>query len=430
MIWGFLYVVYFSLKKSRKKFDKKKFMINIIAYLENIYFVKIIKMPKKKTTPNPEIIEEADAEYVTNDGEPIERVRDTTSRETTDVLVPTGNFTKDELAIIERSKESIDFSDSKGLIAFWSEVSWSIAEMTGKVLSNKGKLSDLDRMWEELGSVVTSLSVWEAGWEKSGLLPWLKRKAKKSQVKRMTPADAIDKLEGIIDESWEKVDSYIPELEELQGENIQNMRLLAMHVQAWLEAVEEKKQELERMKEEFAADGQIDGYEQMQLNEMQDNIEIFLTRINDLKRTGLQCVMSGEQLSVIKKAATQTKQKMLQLREWAIPVIQMQMAVSMMAKDVDDINKAGKAITDMVQNVVIESAKKTKDLAVSSAEESQRPVLEDRTLEIAINSILEAKADVKKLCEEWRKKIEGWTDKFEAKLLNMRDETGSKRSKR
>ena len=405
-------------------------MINIIAYLENIYFVKIIKMPKKKTTPNPEIIEEADAEYVASDGEPIERVRDTTSRETTDVLVPTGNFTKDELAIIERSKESIDFSDSKGLIAFWSEVSWSIAEMTGKVLSNKGKLSDLDKMWEELGSVVTSLSVWEAGWEKSGLLPWLKRKAKKSQVKRMTPADAIDKLEGIIDESWEKVDSYIPELEELQGENIQNMRLLAMHVQAWLEAVEEKKQELERMKEEFAADGQIDGYEQMQLNEMQDNIEIFLTRINDLKRTGLQCVMSGEQLSVIKKAATQTKQKMLQLREWAIPVIQMQMAVSMMAKDVDDINKAGKAITDMVQSVVIESAKKTKDLAVSSAEESQRPVLEDRTLEIAINSILEAKADVKKLCEEWRKKIEGWTDKFEAKLLNMRDETGSKRSKR
>ena len=78
----------------------------------------------------------------------------------------------------------------------------------------------------------------------------------------------------------------------------------------------------------------------------------------------------------------------------------MQMAVSMMAKDVDDINKAGKAITDMVQSVVIESAKKTKDLAVSSAEESQRPVLEDRTLEIAINSILEAKADVKKLCEE------------------------------
>ena len=118
----------------------------------------------------------------------------------------------------------------------------------------------------------------------------------------------------------------------------------------------------------------------------------------------VQAVVNVTQICAIKDAAVATKQKMVQLQESAIPVVQMQTAVSVMANDVNEINQTGKAITDVVQSVLEQSVKQTHDLAVSSARESQRPVIEDKTLKTMIDTLTKTMNEVEKITEEANEK--------------------------
>ena len=373
----------------------------------------------KKTWEVIELEEKSLSDWKASNG-----VKEKTKEQEAVVLsAPTRKFTEDELAVIEQDKAWIDFSDTDWIIVYWSEVSWGISEMTEKILSDK-KLWSLKAIWWELSDLIVSINTWETSWKQWGLVQWAKRKFWKTKVNRMDSGEAITKLEGVIHEAWEKVDSYIPELDELRDNNMELIRRLRLLVEAWKQRIAEEKAEWERKEQEYMEnDGRIDEVEQSDLNMREGNIKQFIQRINDLERVALVALTNISQISLIRDAAINTKTKMLQLQETAIPAIRMQTAVSTMASEVSDINDMGKAISDKVQVILVESAKMTKDLAVSSATEAQRPVIEDKTFKQVVSTLIQTQEDVKRICEEWERKLLLWNEDLKKQLSQISNGT-------
>lgn len=351
----------------------------------------------------------------------LSKVREQTVKEESLVLsAPTERFTEDDLAVIEESKGLIDFSDTSGMILYWSDVSWDISAMTEKILSDK-KLWSLRTIWWELSDLIVCLNTWESTRKKWwGLVQRVKKNVLRAKANRIDASEVIEKLETLIQESWEKVDGYIPELDGLRDGNIELIKRLKLLVEAWKQRIAEEKDERERLEQEYLEnDGVIDEREQSNLNVRKGNIEQFIQRINDLERVALVALTNIAQINLIRDAAVSTKTKMLQLQETAIPAIRMQTAVSTMASEVADINDMGKAISDKVQTILVESAKMTRDLAVSSATEAQRPVVEDKTFQQVVGILTKTQEDVRKICEEWERKLLQWNRDLRDQLAKL-----------
>lgn len=347
------------------------------------------------------------------------------SKAEADVMnVPTAKFTEEELTIIEEEKKRIDFWNANELILYGSEVSSGISAMTQKILEDD-KLSSLKEIWWQLTELISGLNT--LGWSKdSSKLPIigpLVNKMQRRKISRMTAEDAINKLEDVIHEAWDRVDSYIPDLNELRENNILLIKRLWLLVEAWKQRIAEEQVEFEKKEKEYLDnDGEIDGLEKADLEQRANNIKQFTQRVRDLERVALVAFTNIAQINLIQNAAVDTRTRMQQLEETAIPIIQMQTAVSKIADDVSDINKMGTSVSDVVQSILVTSAQMTRDLATSSAKEAYRPVVEDNTFKKVVTTLIDTQNEVKRICDEWQKKLKSWNDELRKQLSGLWEE--------
>lgn len=326
------------------------------------------------------------------------------------------NLTPEQLARKDEMKSSIDINDSMSIIEYWVEEQTEI-KSTIQALTRSKKTKDFQVVWTEIKELNKKLRTqWQK--ESSSMIVRVFRNLKEKALTKRDEIATLEKnitaVEDLIKEHiwilWEDIE-WLENLWEINKNRFYELELLR---RAWLEKIEEVKDDILAKTKEFQeSDGKIDEMEKQELQKMYKGLALLEKKVHDLHVSQILAVQTAQEIQMIKGCDVSLKELMQETIVTNIPVWRMQWALNSATEDAQFVADIHKSVSEATNQMLIRNAELLWALTVDVATEAEKPVVEHATLDKVYHIIWDALSDIVKIAEEWDRQRKEWEKKLQ-----------------
>lgn len=322
-------------------------------------------------------------------------------------------------ARVEKIKNELDLRDSTSANLFGVNTQNSIAEFSDEILS-KVRAKDAG----DAGKLMTDLLVKVRNSHYDDDQNFIEKifNGGKNKVERFIAS--FEDLSGQIDSISAKLQNEQKELikqvqlfDRLYEQNLNYYNDLEIYIIAGKEKIEDmRNNQLPRLLEEAK---KSDNPMAMQVvSDLEDNVNRFEKKVNDLKISQTLAMQSAPQIKLIQNNDQLLANKITDAVNHTIPLWKSQTVIALGLAKQEEVLKMQKDISDATNQMIRENAKKLKQTTLDVRKEAERATVDIETLEMANKELIEAiegSIEISQKAKEQRKESE-------QKMVQIKDE--------
>ena len=328
----------------------------------------------------------------------------------TQISVDLSKFDSNQIAQVNKIKDSIDISSSNNVACFGSDVQRNIAKFADGILSGV-KTKDTGEVGQNLGLLLTTMQGIDMDklQEKDGLrskIPFLKRisnNISSYKIKLDDVTETIDKIVVSLDKAKMELIRDINILDSLYDKNLEYLTELEMYIAAGeLKLDELKKTVLVQLKNK--AEQTKDMLDIQKYNDFAQMLNEMEKRIHDLRLSREIAIQTLPQIRIIQGNDKVLANKIQASILTTIPIWKNQIALTISLNKQKTALEIQKKVTDTTENLLRQNAELLKTNSIEIAKESERGVISIETLKETHKKLIETIEESVKIYHEGKQK--------------------------
>lgn len=328
----------------------------------------------------------------------------------TEITVDLSKFDSNQIAQVNKIKDSIDVSNSNSIAFFGSDVQRSIAKFADGILSGV-KTKDTGEVGENLSLLLTTMQGIDMDklQEKEGIkrkIPFLRKISNNIsgyKIKLEEVTETIDRIVVSLDKGKKELIRDINILDSLYDKNLEYLKELEMHIAAGeLKLDELRKTVLAELKNK--AEQTKDMLDIQKYNDFAQMLNEMEKRIHDLKLSREIAIQTLPQIRIIQGNDKVLANKIQASILTTIPIWKNQIALTISLNKQKTALEIQKKVTDTTENLLRQNAELLKTNTIEIAKESERGVISLETLKETHKKLIETIEESMKIYQEGKQK--------------------------
>ena len=316
------------------------------------------------------------------------------SEKTTAPILDESQFTESERKVIDEFSAQIDITDSAQILGYGSAAQKKISDFSDSAL---GGVRNKD--FGEVGEMVTGLianlkDMNEAAEDDKGFLGLFKntkRKIRNLKLKYDKCEDSVNSIVSVLEQHQITLLKDISMFDELYEMNLSYFKELSMYIVAGKKKLEhERATTLVELTEKAKASGLPENAQAA--NDFAEQCVRFERKLHDLELTRMVSVQMSPQIRLVQNNDTMMTEKIQTVIMNTIPLWKSQMVIALGIEHSRQAMEAGRAVTDMTNELLKKNSAALKQATVDITREAERGIVDIETL-IQTNAELIATLD-------------------------------------
>ena len=338
-------------------------------------------------------------------------------------------FTESERKVIDEFSKKIDITDSAMILSYGSAAQKKISDFSDTAI---GGVRNKD--FGEVGGMITSLIANlkdmndEAKDDKRflGIFRNTKRKIRDIKLRYDKCEDSVNSIVSILEQHQITLLKDITMFDELYDMNLSYFKELSMYIVAG-----KKKLEIERATTlvELAEKAKKSGLPEdaQAANDFAEQCVRFERKLHDLELTRMVSIQMSPQIRLVQNNDTMMTEKIQTVIMNTIPLWKSQMVIALGIEHSHQAMEAGKAVTDMTNELLKKNSEALKTATIQITKEAERGVVDIETLTKTNEDLISTLDEIQNIQKEGREKraaaeaeLGRIENELKAKLLNLR----------
>ena len=340
-----------------------------------------------------------------------------------------GNLTEEEKKQVADFAQSIDLTNTKGIVEYGSGVQKKMADFSETILQSV-KTKDLGEVGDMLTGMIGELKDFDPNAKsKGGLFGLFKTPEKKMAELRASYDDAagsVDKVAEGLKQHQIKLLKDVDILDQMYAFNLDYYKNLNMYIAAGkLKIASVQNEDLPRAKAKAEASGLAE--DSQAVRDLEDQVLRFEKKVHDLELTRMVAIQTAPQIRMIQNNDTMMVEKIQSTIVNTIPLWKNQMVLAMGLNDSLQAAKAQASVTDMTNQLLKQNADKLKQSTIETAKASERGIVDMETLKKTNESLISTLDEVAKIQSDGRaarrqaeEELQNMEQQLKAKLLDFK----------
>lgn len=315
-------------------------------------------------------------------------------------------LSEEERKMVNDFSEQIDITSSNIILQYGAEAQKKIATFSESALQNV-RTKDLGAVGDALSDLVVELKGFSADEEDDkGILGFFKKGTNKiaSMKAKYDKAEVnVDKICNILEEHQITLLKDIAILDQLYDKNLQNHKELSMYILAGQKKLDEvKSKELPALIEKAEKTGLPE--DSQAANDLANACDRFEKKLHDLELTRMVSIQMAPQIRLVQNNDTLMTEKIQSTLVNTIPLWKSQMVLALGVNHSKQAMEAQREVTDMTNTLLKKNADALKMATIETAKESQRGIVDIKTLVHTNETLISTLDEVMKIQTEGRAK--------------------------
>ena len=304
------------------------------------------------------------------------------SEKTTAPILDESQFTESERKVIDEFSAQIDITDSAQILGYGSAAQKKISDFSDSAL---GGVRNKD--FGEVGEMVTGLianlkDMNEAAEDDKGfrgLFKNTKRKIRNLKLKYDKCEDSVNSIVSVLEQHQITLLKDISMFDELYEMNLSYFKELSMYIVAGKKKLEhERATTLVELTEKAKASGLPE--DAQAANDFAEQCVRFERKLHDLELTRMVSVQMSPQIRLVQNNDTMMTEKIQTVIMNTIPLWKSQMVIALGIEHSRQAMEAGRAVTDMTNELLKKNSAALKQATVDITREAERGIVDIETL--------------------------------------------------
>ncbi|MBQ2726467.1 MAG: toxic anion resistance protein [Clostridia bacterium] len=292
-------------------------------------------------------------------------------------------FSEAERAAISEFSKQIDVTDSAMILGYGSAAQKKISDFSDTAL---GSVRNKD--FGEVGSMITTLiqnlrSMNEEAEEEDkgflGLFKNTKRKIENLKVKYEKCDESVQTIVGVLEQHQIVLLKDVAMFDELYEQNLAYFKELSMYIIAGKKKLaEERATTLVNLKEKAQRSGLPE--DAQAANDFEEQLVRFERKLHDLELTRMVSIQMAPQIRLVQNNDTMMTEKIQTIIMNTIPLWKSQMVIALGIEHSRQAMEAGRAVTDMTNELLKRNAEALRMATVEVTREAERGIVDIETL--------------------------------------------------
>ncbi len=333
-------------------------------------------------------------------------------------------FTESERAAISEFSKQIDVTNSAQILGYGASAQKKISDFSDTAL---GSVKNKD--FGEVGSMITTLiqnlkTMNEEAEEEDkgflGLFKSTKRKIENLKVKYEKCDESVQNIVGILQDHQVILLKDVEMFDQLYEQNMTYFKELSMYIIAGKKKLaEERATTLVSMKEKAQRSGLPE--DAQAANDFEEQLVRFERKLHDLELTRMVSIQMSPQIRLVQNNDTMMTEKIQTIIMNTIPLWKSQMVIALGIEHSRQAMEAGRAVTDMTNELLKKNADALRMATVEVTKEAERGIVDIETLTHTNEQLIATLDEVQTIQKEGREKrvaAEAELTRIETELKN------------
>ncbi len=318
------------------------------------------------------------------------------------------SLSEEERKMVDEFSQQIDITSSNIVLQYGSEAQKKIASFSESALQNV-RTKDLGVVGDALSDLIVELKGFSAEEEEDkGFFGMFKKAGNKiaSLKARYDKAEVnVDKICNILEEHQITLLKDIALLDQLYEKNLTNFKELSMYILAGQKKLDEiKKNDLPALIEKAEKSGLPE--DSQAANDLANACNRFEKKLHDLELTRMVSIQMAPQIRLVQNNDTLMTEKIQSTLVNTIPLWKSQMVLALGVNHSKQAMEAQREVTDMTNTLLKKNADMLKMATIDTAKESERGIVDVKTLIHTNETLISTLDEVMKIQTEGRTKRE------------------------
>ena len=316
-------------------------------------------------------------------------------------------FSEAERKAINDFSEQIDVTDSAMILGYGASAQKKISDFSDTALSNVK-----NKDFGEVGSMITTLiqnlqSMNDEAQEENkgflGLFKNTKRKIETLKLKYEKCDESVQNIVGILQDHQKILLKDVELFDDLYEQNLTYFKELSMYILAGKKKLsEERATTLAFLKEKAQRSGLPE--DAQAANDFEEQLVRFERKIHDLELTRMVSIQMAPQIRLVQNNNTMMTEKIQTIIMNTIPLWKSQMVIALGIEHSRQAMEAGRAVTDMTNELLKKNADALRMATVEVTKEAERGIVDLETLTHTNEQLIATLDEVQTIQREGREK--------------------------
>lgn len=334
------------------------------------------------------------------------------------------HFSESERAAIAEFSKQIDVTNSAQILGYGASAQKKISDFSDTAL---GSVKNKD--FGEVGSMITTLiqnlkTMNEEAEEEDkgflGLFKNTKRKIENLKVKYEKCDESVQNIVGILQDHQVILLKDVEMFDQLYEQNMTYFKELSMYIIAGKKKLaEERAVTLTALKEKAQRSGLPE--DAQAANDFEEQLVRFERKLHDLELTRMVSIQMSPQIRLVQNNDTMMTEKIQTIIMNTIPLWKSQMVIALGIEHSRQAMEAGRAVTDMTNELLKKNADALRMATVEVTKEAERGIVDIETLTHTNEQLIATLDEVQTIQKEGREKrvaAEAELTRIETELKN------------
>lgn len=313
-------------------------------------------------------------------------------------------LSEQEKETVEKFAKTIDLEKTTDILQYGSAAQGKVADFSDNVLKNirtKDAGEDTEKM---LTGLIKNINMSDD--DSKGL----KRLFQSAKAKAKETKDRYDSVSANVEEIAKMLENHqvvlmkdVNLLDQLYEKNLTNFKELSMYILAGYKALDNYKNTTLKELEAKAKESGLPEDAQ-KVKDAMDAINRFEKRIHDLELTRVVSLQMGPQIRLVQNNDTTMIEKIQSTLVNTIPLWKSQILITLGIEHSTKATKAQNEVSEMTNKMLKQNAEKLKMATIETAKESERGIVDVKTLTETNKKLIETLDEVRKIQEEGKTK--------------------------
>jgi uncharacterized protein YaaN involved in tellurite resistance len=338
-------------------------------------------------------------------------------------------FTESERKVIDEFSKKIDITDSAMILSYGSAAQKKISDFSDTAI---GGVRNKD--FGEVGGMITSLIAnlkdmnEDAKDDKKflGIFRNTKRKIRDIKLRYDKCEDSVNSIVSILEQHQITLLKDISMFDELYDMNLSYFKELSMYIVAGKKKLEhERATTLVELTEKAKTSGLPE--DAQAANDFAEQCVRFERKLHDLELTRMVSIQMSPQIRLVQNNDTMMTEKIQTVIMNTIPLWKSQMVIALGIEHSHQAMEAGKAVTDMTNELLKKNSEALKTATIQITKEAERGVVDIETLTKTNEDLISTLDEIQNIQKEGREKraaaeaeLGRIENELKAKLINLR----------
>ena len=338
-------------------------------------------------------------------------------------------FTESERKVIDEFSKKIDITDSAMILSYGSAAQKKISDFSDTAI---GGVRNKD--FGEVGGMITSLIAnlkdmnEDANDDRKflGIFRNTKRKIRDIKLRYDKCEDSVNSIVSILEQHQITLLKDISMFDELYEMNLSYFKELSMYIVAGKKKLEhERATTLVELTEKAKQSGLPE--DAQAANDFAEQCVRFERKLHDLELTRMVSIQMSPQIRLVQNNDTMMTEKIQTVIMNTIPLWKSQMVIALGIEHSHQAMEAGKAVTDMTNELLKKNSEALKTATIQITKEAERGVVDIETLTKTNEDLISTLDEIQNIQKEGREKraaaeaeLGRIENELKAKLINLR----------